>query len=136
MLSTRTGLRRIAAAVVSIVLLAGVVVVPIAAATSTVSGSLTYAEQVTLTPQAVAIVTIIDTTAAPDAGAAIGQQVITAPTALPIEFSVLVDAATIDPTHAYALFATIIDGAMTWENPTGEPVITGGPTTGIALTLT
>jgi len=40
------------------------------------------------------------------------------PTAVPIDFSVLVDASTIDQTHAYALFATIVDGTSTWQNPT------------------
>ena len=118
--STRTGLRRAALAAVAVVLLAGVVVVPTAAATASVTGSLTYREKIALTPAAVAIVTIIDTTAAPDAGAVIGQQVINGPTAVPIDFSVLVDAATIDQTHAYALFATIIDGTSTWENARGR----------------
>ena len=30
----------------------------------------------------------------------------------------------------------IVDGTSTWQNRVGEPVITGGPTSGIALTLT
>jgi uncharacterized lipoprotein YbaY len=60
--STRTGLRRLVVAAVAIVLLAGVVVVPIAAATTSVTGSLTFRERVALTPDATAIVTIIDTT--------------------------------------------------------------------------
>ena len=55
---------------------------------------------------------------------------------IPIDFSVLVDADTIDPTHSYALFATIVDGTTTWQNAVGEPVITGGPTKGVALVLT
>ena len=42
----------------------------------------------------------------------------------------------IDPTHAYALYATISTGANTWQNTSGEPVITGGPTKGIDLVLT
>ena len=57
--------------------------------------------------------------------------------AVPIDFSVLVeDVPSIDQTHAYALYATIIDGASTWQNDVGDPVITGGPTKGIDLTLT
>ncbi len=83
-----------------------------------------------------AIITILDHTAATDAGAIVGQQRIDGPTALPIAFSVLVDDSAIDQTHAYGLYATIVDGASTWQNPTGEPVITGGPTSGIALSLT
>ena len=91
-------------------------VVPIAAATTSVTGSLTFRERIALTPEAVAIVTIIDTTAAPDAGVIIGEQVINGPTAVPIDFSVLIEADTIDQTHAYALYATIIDGPSTWHN--------------------
>jgi hypothetical protein len=64
----------------------------------------------------------------------VGQQRIDAPATLPIDFAVLVDADAIDPTHAYGLYATIVDGASTWDNRVGEPVITGGPS-GIALTL-
>ena len=130
--------RRLRAAAILVLLAAltgAVLAVPIAAATSSVTGSITYRERIALTPQAVAIVTIVDTTAAPDAGVVIGQQRIDAPTAVPIDFSVLVDASTIDQTHAYALFATIVDGTSTWQNPIGEPVITGGPTSGLALTL-
>ena len=136
MSSTRIGLRRVVAAAVSIVLLVGVVVVPTAAAATSVTGSLTFRERIALTPSAVAIVTIIDTTAAADAGVIIGQQVINGPTAVPIDFSVLVEADTIVPTNAYALYATIIDGASTWHNNVGHPVITGGPTKGVDLTLT
>ena len=97
---------------------------------------MSYDEQITLTPEAVAIVTIVDQTAAADAGVVIGQQRIDAPTAIPIDFSVLFDAATIDQTHSYALFATIVDGTTTWQNAVGEPVITGGPIKGVDLVLT
>jgi uncharacterized lipoprotein YbaY len=105
------------------------------AANATVTGTLSYPEPIPLTPEAVAIVTIIDQTSAPEAGAIAGQQRIDAPTQVPIDFSVVVDTATLDPTHAYALFATITDGLNTWQNPVGQPVITGGPSKGIELTL-
>ena len=133
--SSHRRLRAAATLVLLAALTGAVLAVPIAAATSSLTGSITYRERIALTPQAVAIITIVDTTAAPDAGAVIGQQRIDAPAAVPIDFSVLVDASTIDQTHAYALFATIVDGTSTWQNPIGEPVITGGPTSGIALTL-
>jgi uncharacterized lipoprotein YbaY len=116
--------------------LGGLLAVPISASNASVTGSLTYLEKVALSPAAVAIVTIVDQTAAPDAGAVIGQERIDGPTTLPIDFSVLVDATTIDPTHAYAVFATIVDGTNSWQNPHGEPVITGGPIKGIDLVLT
>ena len=71
---------RAAAALVLLAALSGAVLaVPIAAATSSVTGSITFRGPIALSPQAVAIVTIIDTTAAPEAGAVIGQQRIDAP---------------------------------------------------------
>src|SRR4029079_12593584 len=123
-------------AAVAIVVLTAVAVVPIAAATSHVSGSLTFRERIALTPWAVAIVTIIDNTAAADAGVIIGQQVINGPTTVPIDLSVLVEDSFIVPTLCYSLYATILDGASNWPHNVGQPVITGGPTKGVDLTLT
>ncbi len=134
--SFRPRLRRASAFAIVVAFLAGALAVPLLAANTSVTGTLTFREKIALTPAAVAIVTIVDTAAAPDAGSVIGQQRIDGPTALPIDFSVLIDADAIDQTHAYALFATIIDAGSTWENPVGEPVITGGPVKGIDLTLT
>ena len=135
MLLSRPGARRATLLAVLVLVLGGLAVVPISAANSSVTGSLTYLQTVALSPNAVAIVTIVDQTAAPDAGAVIGEERIDAPTSVPIDFAVLVDATAIDPTHAYALFATIVDGTSTWQNLHGEPVITGGPTQGINLVL-
>lgn len=47
----------------------GLLTVPISAANASVTGSLSYLERVALTRESVAIVTIVDQTAAPDAGA-------------------------------------------------------------------
>ena len=104
---------------------------PISAATSTVSGTLTFREKI-----------------APRLGRGdrhdrrpyrrprrrrdVGQQRIDAPGTVPVAFSVFVDDAAIDKTHAYGLYASIVDGTTTWQNAAGEPVITGGPTSGIA----
>ena len=136
MFRSRPTLRRLGLFGVAVALLSGLFALPTLAANSSVTGSLTYREAVALTPAAVAIVTIVDTTATADAGVVVGQQRIDAPASVPVDFSVLVDQSTIDPTHSYALFATITDGAATWQNTTGEPVITGGPTKGIDLVLT
>ena len=84
-----------------LVLLAAVLAAPIWAATTTVTGSLTLPNgTAALTPQAVAIVTIVDHTAAQDAGAIVGEQRIDAPGSVPIAFSVLIDDGAIDQTHA------------------------------------
>jgi len=122
--------------VATLALVGAALAVPISAANTSVSGTLTNREKIALTPAAVAIVTIVDTTAAPDAGVVIGQQRIDGPSQVPIDFSVLVNADAIDQTHSYALFATIVDGTSVWQNASGEPVITGGPTKGIDLVLT
>ncbi len=135
MSSSRPILRRLAAAMLAVGLVAALMAVPTSAATTAVTGTLSYAESVTLTPSAVAVVTIVDQTAAADAGAIVGEEWIGAPPTIPIDFSVLIDSATLDPTHAYALFATITDGTNVWQNPHGEPVITGGPVSGIDLVL-
>ena len=129
-------LRRSVLLAAVVALMSAALAVPILATNASVTGSLTVPEGVTLTPQAVAIVTIVDQTAAPEAGVVIGQERIDGPTAAPIDFSVLYDDTTIDQTHSYALFASIVDGSSTWENAVGEPVITGGPTDGINLVLT
>ena len=135
-MSSRPLYRQFALLAATVALLGAALAVPITAANVSVTGSLTYSEPIALTPQAVAIVTMIDQTAAADAGAVVGQQRIDAPTQVPIDFSVLVDAGTIDPTHSYALFATIVDGPTTWQNAVGEPVMTGGPSRGVDLVLT
>src|SRR6185436_19790864 len=45
------------------------------------------------------------------------------------------DDAAIDPKHAYALYASIVDAKSTWQNTDAVPVITGGPTSGLDVTL-
>ena len=123
-------------AAIIVALSAAALAVPIAAANATVTGALAFQERITLSPDAVAIITIVDQTASPDAGAIIGQQRIDDPGEVPIAFSVLYDAATIDETHAYALFASIVDGDRVWDSGAGIPVITGGPTSGVDVNLT
>jgi putative lipoprotein len=118
---SRPTLRHLGLLGVAVALVTGLLAFPAAAATSSVTGSLTYREKVALTPAAVAIVTIVDSTAAADAGAIVGQQRIDAPGNIPIDFSVLVDQSAIVSTHSYALYATITDGRSRWQNAVGEP---------------
>jgi uncharacterized lipoprotein YbaY len=134
--SSRPHLRRFALVTAAVALLSAVLAVPIMAANQTVTGSLSYVERIALSPGAVAVVTIVDITADPNAGAVVGQQRIDGPAGVPIDFSVLVDKSVINSTHAYALFATIEDGTNVWQNRVGEPVITGGPSSGVDLILT
>ena len=89
MSSSRPILRRLSATMLAVGLVAALMAVPTSAATTAVTGTLSYAESVTLTPDAVAVVTIVDQTASPDAGAIVGEEWIGAPTTIPIDFSVL-----------------------------------------------
>ena len=118
---SRPIIRRLAAAIVAIGLVAGLMAVPISAATTAVTGSLTSVQPVTLSPAAVAIVTIVDQTAAPDCR---GHRRRGADrwTDRPADrFLRPGRRDRIDPTHAYALFATVTDGANVWQNSHGEP---------------
>ena len=109
----------------------------VAAATKTVSGTLTIPDQAspTFSKSAVAVITLLDRSPGPQTGAIIGQQTIAAPKAVPLAYSVSYDAAVIDYSHAYIVLAAIIDGANTWQNPDGRPTITGGPTVDLKVKL-
>lgn len=114
---------------------AGLVTVgPAAASPAAVTGQLAMRERVSLSPDAVAVITLVDQDAGPDAGAILSEQRIDGVT-LPTEFSVTYDTDQIDPTHAYALFASVIDGTSAYETLEPVPVITGGPTSDVVLIL-
>ena len=97
------------------------------AAVTVVTGTLTSVEPVVLSPAAVAVVTLVDQTATPEAGAILGEQRIEGVAALPAAFEVPYDDARIDPTHSYAIVAAIVDGDTEWDTESPVPVITGGP---------
>ena len=59
-MSSRLDLRRFALLASVVALIGAALAVPIAAANTSVTGSLTFKETTALTPQAVAIVTIVD----------------------------------------------------------------------------
>ena len=81
--SSRPLFRRATALGILVALAASLLVTPIFAAATTVTGSLAPPEGVVLTPQAVAIVTIVDHAASTDAGAVVGEQRIDDATARP-----------------------------------------------------
>ncbi len=107
---------------------------PVAATPAAVTGQLALRDRVALSPDAIAVITLVDQDAGPDAGAIIGEQRIDG-VSLPTEFAVTYDTDQIDPTHAYALFASVIDGTRTYETMEPVPVITGGPTSDVVLLL-
>ena len=101
-----------------------------AAAETAVTGSVTSREKIALSPQAVTVVTLVDQQAGANTPVIIGQQTITGGQ-FPIAFSV--PYGVIDPTHSYALFASVMDGGAVRQTFEAVPAITGGPTTGLAL---
>ncbi|MGZ8527391.1 MAG: YbaY family lipoprotein [Candidatus Limnocylindrales bacterium] len=121
------------------VLLAALVIAtgapPIAAATGHVTGTLTFREKIGLSGDAVAVVSIVDMVSSASAGIIVGQQRIDGIAEVPVPFSIEFDVRRIDPRHAYGLFATLVDGPMSWQNPHGIAVLTGGPMTGVDAVL-
>ena len=116
-------------------MLAATLAIPVIAATGHVTGTLTIKETIALSGDAVAVVTVVDLAAAPDAGAIIAEQRIDGVGEIPVPFSVPYDPARVNPKHPYGLFATLIDGSKSWQNPQGTAVLTGGPTDGVAVAL-
>ena len=133
---SRSAGRRAASIALAVALLSVAIAIPASAATEFVSGTLTFTQDIALSGKAVAVITIVDQAAAPDAGAVIGQQRIDGVAAVPLPFSVPYDPGRVDAKHAYGLFATIVDGSKTWQNPQGIAVLTGGPTSGVDALLT
>ena len=105
------------------------------AAPATVTGTITIREKVTLSPNAVAFISIVGQQADPSAGGIVGFQRIDGATA-PVQFSVPYDTTQIDPKQSYALFASIVDGSTAYQSFEPVPVITGGPTSGVDVVVT
>jgi uncharacterized lipoprotein YbaY len=103
------------------------------AATVALTGTITTEEPVTLSEEAVVVVTIVDQTADPEAGGIIGQQRYDRIGATPVSVLVLFDDARIDPARSYAAFATIVDGDSVWNSALPVPVLTGGPAENVEM---
>lgn len=135
MTPVRRLLRRAAMLTMAMLLLVPALLVQAAGQPAAVTGQLTMTAKIALSTNAVAVVVLVDQTASADGGSIIGLQRINRPGNVPIPFSLPYDASTIQPTHAYALFASLQDGAKVWQNLTAVPVITGGPTSNVQLPL-
>ena len=105
------------------------------ATTTALGGTITADDGVTWSEDAVAVVTLVDMSAKPEAGAILGQQRIDGPGAAPIDYEVLYDDARVDPKGAYAAYATIVDGDSVYATQLPVPVLTGGPDTGVDLAI-
>src|SRR5262245_28482021 len=102
-------------------------------ATSVLDGSITADDATTWSSSAVAVVTLVDITADPEAGAILGQQRIDAAGAAPLAFEVPYESDRVQSKHAYAAYATVIDGDAAFATLVPVPVLTGGPSTGVEL---
>ena len=102
------------------------------AATTVVNGVIVSDDALTLSENAVAVVTLVDQSATEGAGGIIGQQRIAPVASVPIPFEVLYDDAAIDDTHSYALFASIVDGDARYQSAEATP-ISGGPRINVEL---
>ena len=135
MLFQRAAVRRATSLVAIATLLVAIIAIPAVAAEATVTGTLTFPEGTELSEDAVAVVTVIDQTASGDAGALVGEQRIDDPGQVPIDYAVVIETDTIDETHAYAVYATVVDGSTVYQNNDATPVITGGPSKGVETPL-
>ncbi len=121
---------------IGIIIASLIIAPPALGSTLKVTGTLVVPADVAAPgPNAVAVVTLIDATNTSDAGNIIGQQRIDGIGDSTITFAVPYDGAAVIPKHAYGLFATIVDGTSVWQNPKGVPVITGGPTEAVKVSV-
>jgi uncharacterized lipoprotein YbaY len=84
-------------------------------------------------PNAYAMAVLVD----PSTGESLGIDVRTVTGGLPVAFSIGYTITDIQPTQDYVVTAEVGDGASTWRNAAGVPVITNGnPKTGIQVVVT
>ena len=96
------------------------------AATSKVTGSVTYRERIALPPSAVITVKLVDVSRADAPAVLIAEQVIaTAGRQVPFEFALEYDASRIQPSHTYAVQVRIENGdRLLFISDKMNPVIT------------
>ena len=104
---------------------------------SSVTGTVTYSEQIELTPGATLIVRIRDTSYADASAELIAEQVISDPGQVPISFDVNYDPDDIDSGNTYSVSARIeeSDGRLAFINDTAYDVITRGNPTRVNMVL-
>lgn len=104
--------------------------------TATVTGTITYTEEIALPAEGVVVTVKIEDVSRADAPAVtIGQQVIENPGQVPIPFKIEYNPADIDERYVYALRARIeVDGKLWFINTSRYAVITrGNPTSDIEV---
>ena len=98
---------------------------------------LTYAEPAPLSPDAHALIVLVEGAGKASAGSVVASEIVDEPAQVPVPFLLDYSHVAIDQGVTYTLQATIVDGDRTWVTTTGTPVITkGNPTSGLTLALT
>jgi len=101
-----------------------------------VAGTLSYVERATLSPEASAIVVLVEHGGDPITARIIESRVIADPGPVPIAYDLPYTAEEIDPEALYTVSAAITDGSRLWATDNGTRVITyGNPTSDVALEL-
>ena len=95
---------------------------------ASVSGTVTYRERLSLSPEATLIVELRDVSYADAAAPLIARQTISNPGQVPISFKVEYNREDINPRNTYGISARIVesDGRLAFTNDTAYDVITGG----------
>ena len=130
----RSHLHRAVVALTMVALLVPLFALTAHAAVETVTGTVTFGGPVTLSPTAVAVITIADRSK-DGAGTIIGQQRIDAAAGPEIAFSVPYDSTAVNKDDAYGVVASVVDGTNEYQNAVAVPTITGGPTEGLSVVV-
>ena len=104
---------------------------------ASVSGTVTYREDIPLTPGAQLVVDLRDTSYADASSELIARQTITNPGQVPIAFKVEYNEDDIDPNNTYSVQVSIVeaDGRLAFINDTAYDVITRGKPTRVDMEL-
>jgi uncharacterized lipoprotein YbaY len=101
-----------------------------------VTGTLSYVEPASLSPEASAIVVLVEHAGDPITARIIESRVMADPGQVPIEFELPYTAEEIDAEALYTVSAAIVDGSRLWVTDNGTRVITyTNPTSDVALEL-
>jgi len=115
-------------------LLAALPLTSVAGAGATVTGTLASKDKTALGAGATAVVILVDQQSGVTGGTVLSTQRIDN-ARWPVAFAVPYDTSAIDPKHSYALYATVADTTRMLQSILPTPVITGGPTSKVAITV-
>ena len=103
---------------------------------TTVTGSLTYLEEITLSAEAITEIKLIDISRADAPAITLGEQIVEGPMPLPLSFDIEYDPADIDERFSYAVSARIEDqGKLMFINTTRYGVLTYGQPNHVDMVL-